>query len=150
MKKSLQNKSKKPIKKMKKRSTSKRRSCNKQYIVKTFMELLNVVKLYHWKTDSFPVHQNTGRLHERLEKHIDEFVEVFLGKDGSRNELWNKEMEAIQYKNLESFKGHIYEFRRFLINLGRCMHKKKDADLLNILDEILVDVNRFLYLLTFH
>ena len=111
--------------------------------------MLNVIKLYHWKTHSFPEHKNTDELHERLESHVDKFVEVYLGKDGTRLEKWDKQMEARQYENTKEFKTRMYFYRTFIIEMKQCYKKTKDSDLSNILDEILADVNQFLYLLTF-
>jgi len=121
----------------------------KSHIVRTFLEVLNVVKLYHWKTHSFPEHKNTDELYERLNEHIDKFVEVYLGKDGSRIEHWNKQMEVVQYEKTGEIKARMFQFREFLMNLSEMFHPRRDSDLLNIRDEILGDVNQFLYLLTF-
>jgi len=126
-----------------------KKTCNQNHIVKTFLEMLNVIKLYHWKTHSFPEHKNTDELHERLESHVDKFVEVYLGKDGTRLEKWDKQMEARQYENTKEFKTRMYFYRTFIIEMKQCYKKTKDSDLSNILDEILADVNQFLYLLTF-
>ena len=41
------------------------------YIVKKFLEMLNMVKLYHWKTRSYSQHKATDELYDRLNKHID-------------------------------------------------------------------------------
>tara|TARA_Y100000389_G_scaffold203876_1_gene253888 strand:- start:11673 stop:12125 length:453 start_codon:yes stop_codon:yes gene_type:complete len=126
-----------------------KKTCNQNHIVKTFLEMLNVIKLYHWKTHSFPEHKNTDELHEQLQSHVDKFVEVYLGKDGTRLGKWDKQMEARQYENTKDFKTRMYFYRTFIIELKQCYKKTKDSDLSNILDEILADVNQFLYLLTF-
>jgi hypothetical protein len=55
-----------------------------------------------------------------------------------------------QYNKFKEFKDKMYEFREFLINLANVLDVKRDSDLLNIRDEILADVNQFLYLMTFH
>lgn len=120
----------------------------KSHIVKTMMEILNTVKLYHWKTHSHPEHKATDELYERLNGHMDKFVEVYLGKDGSRIEKWDKKMDIIQHDNIGDFKSSMLEYRQFLINLTKCFGAK-DSDLLNIRDEILGDINQFLYLITF-
>ena len=44
---------------------------------------------------------------------------------------------------------HLFEFREFLVDMHLTFDSKRDSDLLNIRDEILGDVNQFLYLLTF-
>jgi hypothetical protein len=121
----------------------------KSQIVKTFLELINMVKLYHWKTKSYGQHQATDELHTRLNKHTDEFVEVLLGKDASRIKMVGRKMKLMDCDNTEEFKERIYEFRDFFINMDQYFDNKKDSDLMTIRDELLVDVNQFLYLMTF-
>ena len=119
-------------------------------IVHTFIEMLNVVKMYHWKTHSFSQHKATDELYSSLNGHIDTFVETVLGKDGSRIEHWNKKIEIMQADNTAQFKSRVNEYRDFLIDLTNHFDANKDSDLLNIRDEILGDINQFLYLLTFN
>ena len=74
-----------------KKTAKKRISKNKTYkkktetyklkVVNTFIEMINLVKLYHWKTKSYAKHQATDELFEKLNKHTDQFVEVLIGKD---------------------------------------------------------------------
>jgi DNA-binding ferritin-like protein len=129
------------------RSTTKTE--NKSHIVRMFMEMLNVVKLYHWKTHSFAQHKATEELYEQLNENVDKFVEVLLGKDGSRINMTKKRVDLIDPESINSFKSRIYEYRAFLVDLNRYFSPKRDTDLLNIRDEILGDINQFLYLLTF-
>ena len=137
--------SRKKMRKTMRRTKSSRHSC----IVRMFIEMLNVVKLYHWKTHSFPEHKATDELYARLNEHIDKFVEVLLGKEESRIKRWERKMNIVQYTNKSDFKSRIYEYREFLIGLNKHFDPKRDTDLLNIRDEILGDLNQFLYLLTF-
>lgn len=117
------------------------------YIVKKFLEILNMTKLYHWKTRSYSQHKATDELYERLNKHIDEFVEVLLGKENRRVKMIEKSLRLLDSNTSGSFKNNIYEFREFLVNMeNNC--KKKDSGLLSIRDELLVDINQFLYLMT--
>jgi|TARA_B110000503_G_scaffold142064_1_gene237646 DNA-binding ferritin-like protein len=117
------------------------------YIVKKFLELLNMVKLYHWKTRSYSQHKATDKLYERLNKHIDEFVEVLLGKENSRVKMVEKNLRVLDNKTSGEFKTHIYKFREFLVNLENSC-KKKDSGLLSIRDEMLIDIDQFLYLMS--
>ena len=133
------------------KSYSKSRGVDKKsHVVHMFIEMLNVVKLYHWKTHSFPEHKSTDELYSQLNEHIDKFVEVLLGKDASRIKKWESKMNIIQADNSKQFKDRIYEYREFLIDLNRFFDAKRDSDLLNIRDEILGDINQFLYLMSFH
>ena len=116
----------------------------------TFFEMLNTVKLYHWKTKSFSQHKATDELYERLNENIDKFVEVLLGKDESRIKMIEKRIQVEDYSNVLDFKEKIYKYRDFLTGLNKYFNEKKDTDLLNIRDEILGDINQFLYLMTFH
>ena len=107
----------------------------KTNIVETFMGMLNMVKLYHWKTYSYAKHQATDELYKQLNKDIDEFVEVMLGKDESR---------------IPNFKKNVYQYRDYLIDMDNILSDKFDVDLKHIRDNILADINQFLYLLTFN
>jgi DNA-binding ferritin-like protein len=122
---------------------------DKSHIVKVFLEVLNMVKLYHWKTHSFAQHKATDELYERLNENIDKFVEILLGKDESRIKMLEKRIDLVDAKNVKDFKSRIYEYRTFLTDINMYFDAKRDSDLLSLRDEILGNVNQFLYLLTF-
>jgi hypothetical protein len=133
---------------VKRNTTRKIYKCDsKEKMVRYFMELLNMVKIYHWNTKSYSQHKATDELHERLSSNIDKFVEVLLGKDSTRLARLEKKMRLMKMKNIHSLKQKIYEYRTYLINMDKCLGDE-DTDLLSIRDEILADVNQFLYLLT--
>jgi len=121
----------------------------KSHLVRIFLEMLNVVKLYHWKTRSFSQHKATDELYERLNEHVDKFVEVLLGKDQSRINMIEKNIELLDASSTKEFQKRVFEYRGFLTDLDRYFDQKRDTDLLSIRDDILVDINQFLYLLTF-
>jgi len=146
-------KSRKPrpsLRKTRRNSRAKPVSGNsKSHLVKVFLEMLNMVKLYHWKTRSYAQHKATDELYEKLNSNIDTFIEVLLGKDESRIKMMEKNIELIDSSNVKDFKKRVYEYREFLINMSRYFDSKRDSDLLNIRDEILGSINQFLYLMTF-
>jgi DNA-binding ferritin-like protein len=111
--------------------------------------MLNTVKLYHWKTHSFSQHKATDELYERLNGHVDTFVEVLLGKDQSRIQMVEKNVELIDSSTTSNFQSRVFEYREFLTDMNIYFDEHRDSDLLNIRDEILGDINQFLYLLTF-
>ena len=130
--------------------------CSKSSIVEYFIGMLNTVKLYHWNTRSFSQHKATDELYENLNDHVDKFVEVLLGKSEatfgkkeSRFKNLSSHIPLDNKRNLPDFKTKIYQYRDYLINMNHCLDGQKDSDLLNIRDEILGDINQFLYLLTF-
>jgi len=121
----------------------------KSRIVQTFLEMLNTVKLYHWKTHSYAQHKATDELYSKLNENIDTFVEILLGKDASRIKMVEKRCRLIDSQNTSDFKSRIYEYREFLIDISKYFDAKRDSDLLNVRDEILGHINQFLYLMSF-
>jgi DNA-binding ferritin-like protein len=121
----------------------------KSLIVRTFLEMLNTVKIYHWKTRTFSQHNATDELYKRLNENVDKFVEVLLGKDESRVKMVERRCELLDFSKGSDFKERMYEYREFLVDMNRYFDAKRDSDLLNIRDEILGDINQFLYLMTF-
>ena len=127
---------------------------SKSKIVKTFMEMINTVKLYHWKTLSYAQHKATDELHEHMQSNVDKFVEILLGKDESRLGMINKridnsltvKIDSSAPKSQDEFQQKLMKYRRFLTSLDSLFDEKEDSDLLNIRDELLADLNQFLYL----
>lgn len=134
------------------RKTLKREHTNrfkKSHIIRVFLEILNVVKIYHWKTRSYAQHKATDELYERLNENIDKFIEILLGKDESRFMIMNEMVRTIDTTNKSDFKSRVYEYRKFLTDMNIYFDAHLDSDLLSLRDEILGDVNQFLYLMTF-
>jgi DNA-binding ferritin-like protein len=123
-----------------------------QQIIFTFLQMLNTVKLYHWKTHSYAQHKATDKLYGDLNDNIDKFVETMLGKQGNR--LESKEIvksNFYNFSNFQKFKNQIEEYKKFLIDMTKDanLNLTYNSDLLNIRDEILGNINQFEYLLTF-
>lgn len=117
-----------------------------------FLEMLLMVKLYHWKTTSYATHKATDELYTKMNANIDDFVEVLLGKSGLRTDLMhNKNIRLIDLSSTESLKREIEAFKGYLVSLNdnKAMKQMTNTDLFNIRDTILSDLNQFLYLLTF-
>ena len=121
----------------------------KSEIVQKFMELLTMIKLYHWKTHSYAQHKATDELYGKLNENIDKFVEVLLGKSKHRVNMLETKMKMYDLDTKSELKEQIFEYRQFLIDMDRCFSPKKDSDLFSIRDDILGDLNQFLYLLSF-
>lgn len=145
------------INKMRMNKTRKNTSIGKskkfeQEIILTFLQTLNMIKLYHWKTYSYATHKATDELYSKLNDHMDSFVEIMLGKNGDRVNLTRvKSISLKDYTSVSDFKREILKFREFLISLttNKTMENLANTDLYNVRDEILGDINQFLYLLTF-
>ena len=122
-------------------------------IVLKFIQILNIIKIYHWKTLSYPEHKATDELYESFNGRMDEFVETMLGKTGKRFNLSStKSIPFYDYTNVTKFKQCIETFKSYLVTMSNAPYFKNpgNSDLLNIRDEILGDLNKFTYLLTFN
>ena len=132
--------------------SSSKKTYSHQHIVSMFLQMLNTVKLYHWKTTSFAQHKATDELYSELNDSIDTFVETMLGKTGSRvNLTGTKSIPLLDYTDVSGFKKEVEKYKTFLINMGSDsnLSSNVNTDLLNIRDELLGHLNQFTYLLTF-
>ena len=121
-------------------------------IAVVFLEMLMMVKLFHWKTTSYATHKATDELYTKLNANIDAFIEILLGKSGSRIDLMsNKHIKLVDLSTQESLKREVEAFKGYLVSLNdnKAMLSMSNTDLFNIRDTILGDLNQFLYLLTF-
>jgi hypothetical protein len=118
-----------------------------------FLELLMMVKLFHWKTTSYATHKATDELYSKLNDDIDKFIEILLGKTGVRTNLLNKHtITLVDLSNKDQLIKKINTFKSYIVGLtnNSFMRSMSNTDLLNVRDEILGDLNQFLYLLSFN
>ena len=123
-----------------------------QKIVTMFLQMLNTIKLYHWKTLSYAQHKATDELYTNLNLNIDTFVEIMLGKTGTRvNLTGQKTLPLLDYTNVNDFTKEVNKYKQFLIDMNKDagLNITTNSDLLNVRDEILGNLNQFTYLLTF-
>jgi len=123
-----------------------------QRIIQMFLQMLNTIKLYHWKTYSYAQHKATDELYSKLNENIDSFVEIMLGKKETRVNLTHqKTIPLLDYSNLNDFKKEVEKYKQFLIHMNSDagINITNNSDLLNVRDEILGNLNQFTYLLTF-
>ena len=147
----------------KRRSTNRKKGTRRTKLIKSmayfekdvtirFLEILIMVKLYHWKTSSYATHKATDELYTNLNANIDKFIEVLLGKAGNRiNLMGKKNISLIDLNSPERLKAEINSFKSYLVSITNspAIRFMSNTDLLNIRDEILGNLNQFLYLLTF-
>ena len=116
-----------------------------------FLQLRNQIKLHHWQTRIYARHIATDKMLESLEKSIDSFVEIYIGKYG-RPRVTGKNAE-ITLHNL-SEPGIIRVINAAIKYLQGTLTKSlkaaADSDLINIRDEMIGELNQLLYLFTLH
>ena len=116
-----------------------------------FLEMLMMVKLFHWKTTSFAVHKATDELYSSFNENIDHFIEVLLGKTGERTNLTRvSAISLIDLTSPEELKSKIIHFKKYLaqLNHNQVLNSFENTDLFNIRDEMLGNLNKFIYLLS--
>jgi hypothetical protein len=130
-----------------------RRNINKGYhgyspeqMVIMFLQMLNTIKLYHWKTTSFAEHKATDDLYAKLNGTIDSFVEIMLGKGTRVNLTSTKHISLSDFSNVSELKREVEMYKHYLTKMPL---QDTDSDLLNTRDEMLGHLNQFTYLLTF-
>ena len=111
-----------------------------------FFGMREQLKLYHWQTGSYARHKATDEVLDSLDKLIDEFVEVYMGKYG-RARLGPK-TNTVKLVNM-SEKTAV----RFIQDCARHIQgplsaglKPADTDLANLRDEMLGELHKVLYL----
>lgn len=132
-------------------SKTRKNNYSRENIIILCLEMLNTVKLYHWKTMKYAEHKATDELYDELNGKIDEFVEILMGKDGERIHLsGRKSLKLRDLNNSSAFKSYVEEAKKYLIKMtdSKNIGTIENSDLLNIRDEILGILNKFTYLLT--
>jgi hypothetical protein len=118
-------------------------------IIGRFMEMLNVVQLFHWKTKVYAQHIATDKLYATLQSLIDKYVETMLA---SNDRFVLKEINIQDVEDEDIFLSKIEEYKKFIIETKNDNNNDNNSrpDLENILDEMLASLNQFTYLMSFH
>lgn len=123
-----------------------------QKIIVSFMEMLITLKLFHWKTYSYPAHKATDELYGQLSEHMDKFMEVLMGKSGVRTDFTHrqKHVRLIDLNTADQLRTRIQKYKNELISMDNepSLKGMMNGDLFTVRDEILADCNQFLYLLS--
>lgn len=118
-------------------------------IVLMFLQMLNTIKLYHWKTKSFAEHKATDELYTNINKNIDLFIEIMLGKTKGRISLKKTSILLSDCSSTAGIVREIEKYIHFLNDMNNDLKLNINSDLLAIRDELLGNLNQFMYLLTF-
>jgi hypothetical protein len=115
-----------------------------------FLQLRDQIKLYHWQTRVYARHIATDQILEKLEKHMDSFVEVYIGKYG-RPRVTGKNAEITVHNMTEAGASRLLQAAlRYLQGpLSRSL-KEGDHDLFALRDDLMEDVHQLAYLFTLH
>lgn len=109
------------------------------------LAMQNQMRIFHWQTESFAQHKAFGGAYEELDGLIDEFVEIFQGKNGIQKSSGGY---RIKLENLDNDPAAMIDV--FVDYLKDDLPKDledTDTDLLNIRDEMMGVLNQTKYLL---
>ena len=115
-----------------------------------FLHLRDQIKLYHWQTRVYARHIATDKMLKKLEKEIDSYVEIYIGKYG-RPKI-NGKNASITLQNLSEAGATRMIVAAVKYLQGPLTKVLKglagSEDLANIRDEMVADLNQLLYLFT--
>jgi hypothetical protein len=113
-----------------------------------FLHLRDQIKLYHWQTRVYSRHIATDKILEKLEKSIDSYVEIYIGKYG-RPKVSGKNASITLHNLTEAGATRlIVASVKYLQGPLSKTLNPSDTDLMNIRDELVGDLNQLLYLFT--
>ncbi len=119
-----------------------------QNLLIIFIEFHSTLKLIHFQTSSYGVHKATDKLYKSFGKKYDKFLEVYQGKQGRIPHLnQNLKIKSISDKNIASYCRSI--IKTLESATSQTCKVKSNSDLCNILDEMIADINQFIYLISF-
>jgi len=121
-------------------------------LISFFFSLSNTVKLYHWSTNLYSRHKSSDDLFNTITDLTDKFMEIYQGKYGKISKSIINEID-IKSKLIsdDNFVIYLRNVSQFLEDIVKNkLLSSKDSDLLNIRDELLGEINKTIYLLTFN
>lgn len=112
--------------------------------VNTLLTLTHQLHVYHWQVDSFSAHEALGEAYTELDGLMDQFVEVFMGKNGKISSKGGFTLKIANITDQEPV-AFIDSTIGYLTNDLPKEIKEQDTDLLNIRDEMLAVLNKLKY-----
>ena len=116
--------------------------------ITNLLTLQNQMRVFHWQTQhkvgSFAQHEAFGEAYEDLDAHIDDFIEIYQGKNGAI--MASGGSFNIALHNLsDNAEECIDEYITYLVEYIPQGLEETDTDLLNIRDEMLGILNQTKY-----
>ena len=106
------------------------------------------IKILHWQTKGYAIHQAFGETYSNLDALIDDFVEIYMGNYGRFSLSENEKKISIDNLTELDLTAFMKTVKSELIGMSNDLSKDKDTDLLNLRDEMLGLFNKLSYLLT--
>ena len=113
-------------------------------LLSNVLQIQGQLKVLHWQTESYAEHNAFGMTYDALEDKFDRLIEVYCGKYqrpkfGGVEELTFADHDTLK---IDAFITSAIE------SFVDMFMSDKDAELSNLRDEIVADLNKLKYLLT--
>jgi len=110
------------------------------------MNFLNDIQSYHWQTESFSEHENTGEYYDKFNKLNDEFVETWQGKTGTRIKFSAELRPGIMnYADNSQVRGEVQKQVARITKISQHPKVVNQMDLESILEDMLLATNQLLF-----
>ena len=124
------------------------------YIILSSMYVQLTLKLFHWNASVYSDHIVSGNLYTTLEPLIDQLEEVFVGKYRNTDKNVFLPLKSFNFSELGSItvldKADLIEllgsYKEALLSMNYTYKNMVNADIVNIRDTIVAEVNRAIYL----
>jgi len=120
-------------------------------IIKSMLETLMSIKLYHWNTFSYSTHKATDDIYGSLSDNMDKYAEIMIGKSDGKYRIHTNDFKTLKVDGINNNKAMENKVKHLISQLNKFHSGLKGieySDIANVRDEIVGDLNKFLYLLT--
>jgi Family of unknown function (DUF5856) len=113
----------------------------------SLVQLQGQLRFIHWQTYSYVQHKYIGKLFDKMNAFVDEFLETTYGKYG--RPVFKPDF-ALSFQDLSKIdvNGYVNALADYIIQLPNQLDPIKDADLITLLNAFLVEVNHTKYFLS--
>lgn len=131
-------------------------------IILAFFQIQATLRVSHFLSETYSDHKTLDKFLEKFNKKMDKFIEVWMGKHGRFDLGKNRQVnvyqinkdELVDYLDIvlkfltgDSMTNSVYKLSKY--PLKNIMNNKKNVDLMSIRDDIVKNINRMKYLLSF-
>ena len=117
-------------------------------IIKFFLQFRTFIKIYHFQTNMYAYHKISDELLISIDSLSDKLIEALLGKLNIRPDFSNLDNKTLVFENIDNNK-FINILDNSIIFLNKNFTNITYSEILNIRDEILGEIDKAKYLLSF-
>jgi len=112
-------------------------------LMETFLGILGQLKVFHWATMSFSKHKALDDLHGAFGELVDRFIEVYIGKF-KKQPIKSFKITMHAHSDVSKLDKYLETEREALRKIHtQCV---KTTELQNIVDEMMAEFNKAIYL----